>query len=68
MTYETLFDLKFREGLSTFELAKRFPHQISRVSEIALLEIPEDTLRKVVKESKELNRLLRLKRKFSRFL
>lgn len=68
MTYEMLFDLKFREGLSTFELVKRFPHEISRVSEIALLEVPEKTLKQIVKEEKELKRLLRLKRRFSRFL
>lgn len=63
-----LFDLKFREGLSTCELAKKFPGDIGRVSEIALLEVPENTLKEIVKEERELKRLLKLKKRFSRFL
>lgn len=68
MTYEDLFQLKFKEGLSTYTLAKRFPRDILRVSEIALLEVPEATLKQVLKERKLYNKLLRLKRKFRRKL
>ena len=67
MTYENLFELKYKEGVSTYELVKRFPKEITRVSEIALLDVPENTLRELIKEEKELNRLLRLKKRFSRF-
>ena len=48
--YEQLINLKYREGLSTYELVRRFPKQIHRVSEVALLDIPEETLKKVIRE------------------
>lgn len=64
MTYDQLFQLKFREGISTYELVKRYPADIQRVSEMALLEVPEETLKEIVKEEKILSRLKRLKRRF----
>ena len=67
MTYQMLFELKFKEGVSTVELVKRYPQAVDRVSEIALLEVPLETLREIVKEEKKLNRLMRLKKKFSSF-
>lgn len=67
MTYQQLFYLKFRKGVSTYELARRYPQAIDRVSEVALLEVPERTLRAIIREEKEFNRLMRLKRRFSRF-
>ena len=42
--YEKLFDLKYRQGVSTYELARRFPGHIERVNEVALLDIPENML------------------------
>lgn len=68
MTYDELFYLKFRRGLSTYELVRRFPGELRRVSEVALLDLPEATLRDILKEDKAFNRLMRLKKKFSRFL
>ena len=41
--YEKLFDLKYRQGVPTHELAHRFPEHIDRVNEVALLDIPENT-------------------------
>lgn len=67
MTYQKLFQLKFSEGVSTSELARRYPHDIRRVSEVALLDIPEGTLREIISEQKAFNRLMRLKRRYSRF-
>ena len=64
MTYEKLFDLKFKKRLSTQELVCRYPSEIQRVSEIALLDIPEATLRKILKEKKIFERLVDLKKKF----
>jgi len=64
MTYQTLFNLKYKKGLSTYELIQRFPGQVIRVSEVALLDIPEGTLREIIREEKIINRLIRLKRKF----
>ena len=64
MTYQALFQLKYKEGLSTVELVKRFPQEVSRVSTIALLDIPEETLREVVNDE-EFTRLMRLKKRFS---
>lgn len=60
--YETLFDLKYRQGVPTHELVHRFPEHIDRVNEVALLDIPENTLREVVPEKETLERLITLKK------
>ena len=62
--YQTLFDLKFKKRVSTYELVRKFPNEIGRVSEVALLDVPETVLREVVKEAKQFGRLMRLKKKF----
>ena len=64
--YEKLFDLKYRQGIPTHELAHRFPEHVSRVHEVALLDIPENTLKEVVPEKKILERLINLKKQFRR--
>ena len=64
MTYAELFYLKFKRGLSTYELVRRFPNEIERVSEVALLDLPETTLREIIREEKYFLRLMRLKRRF----
>jgi len=61
--YEKLFDLKYRQGIPTCELVHRFPEHIARVSEVALLDIPENTLREVIQENSVFERLITLKRK-----
>ena len=66
--YEKLFDLKYRQGVPTYELVHRFPEHIDRVSEVALLDIPESTLREVVLEKKIFERLISLKKQFQRFV
>ena len=66
MTYRELFDLKFKKGVSTYELVRRFPREIERVSEVALLDVPEATLRSILPNRKELERLIKLKKKFFR--
>jgi hypothetical protein len=64
--YEKLFDLKYRKGVPTCELAQRFPGHIDRVNEVALLDIPEDTLKELVPEKRLLERLIGLKKQFHR--
>jgi len=64
--YEKLFDLKYRQGIPTYELTHRFPEHIDRINEVALLDIPEDTLKELVPEKKILERLISLKKKFQR--
>lgn len=64
MTYEKLFELKFRRGYSTNELMQRFPGEAEKVREIALLQLPTGLLRKIVSESEVLEKLLSLKRRF----
>jgi hypothetical protein len=64
--YEKLFDLKYRQGVPTYELAHRFPGHIDRVSEVALLDIPESTLREVVQEKELFERLMCLKKQLWR--
>lgn len=62
MTYRALIHLKYEVGLPTHELMSRFPHQVQRISEVALLDLPEDTLREIVREEEILSRLIDLKR------
>ena len=64
MTYRELFDLKFKKGLSTYELVQRYPEDIARVSEVALLDVPEEILKSILQNQKDLERLMRLKRQF----
>lgn len=64
--YEKLFDLKYRQGVSTYELAQRFPEHIDRVHEVALLDVPESTLKEVIPEKRILERLMILKSQFQR--
>ena len=64
MTYEKLFDLKYRKRMSTYQLVCRFPKEVKRVSEVALLEVSESTLREVLPEKKAFERLMELKKKF----
>ena len=66
--YEKLFDLKYRQGIPTYELAHRFPEHIDRVNEVALLDIPENTLREVVPEKKIFERLISLKRQLQKLV
>ena len=62
MTYEELYDLKYRKGLSTYELVRRFPEDTRRISEVALLEVPESTLREIIAEQETLHHLMALKK------
>ena len=64
MTYKKLFDLKYRKNVSTYELIRLYPKAAERVWEIALLEVPEVTLRQVLCEEKTLERVIELKKKF----
>ena len=64
--YEKLFDLKYRQGIPTHELAHLFPRHIDRINEVALLDIPEDTLKELVSGRKTLERLISLKRQFQK--
>ena len=67
MTYKRIVYLKFRKKVPTQELLKRYPDS-RRVQEIAMLDIPDDLLKKIVAEEKAFNRLMRLKRRFSKFI
>lgn len=62
VTYRRLFYLKYQKGVPTQELMRLYPEELTRVSEIALMEIPEETLNKVIQEKGTLKRLLTLKR------
>ncbi len=66
--YEKLFDLKYKRGMTTCELARLFPAHIDLVNEVALLDIPETTLKEVVREEKLFERLLSLKKKLQRMV
>jgi len=68
MTYTELVKMKYVGGVSTYELVSRFPSDVGRVSEIALLEVPDQTLKEIILEEDFLLRVISLKRKFSRFL
>ncbi len=64
MTYERIFELKFKKGFSTSELMQRFPEEADKVREIALLHVPIPLLREMVAEADLLKRIIYLKRKF----
>jgi len=64
MTYEKLYDLKYRRKMSTYELVSKYPKDIRRVSELALMEVPDKTLKEVLEERKTLERVMKLKRRF----
>ncbi len=64
MTYREIFDLKYNQGISTSELVKRFPDEVKRISEVALLEVSEDMLRQVISEAGVLQRLIGLKKRY----
>jgi hypothetical protein len=66
--YEKLFDLKYKQGIPTYELAHLFPEHIDRINEVALLDIPENTLREVVREKKILDRLANLKKQLQKMI
>lgn len=63
MTFQKLFHLKFREGVSTIELEKRFPREKKKISTLAMLELPAHTLRRVVNTREEFEHLSHLKQK-----
>ena len=64
MTYLELFNLKFQRGFSTQTLLKRYPDATNQIIEIALLDVDEATLSRIVSEAKTLKQLIHLKRKF----
>jgi hypothetical protein len=64
MTYQKLFHLKYRKRVSTYELVRRFPKEVRRIIDVALLEVPETTLKEVLPEKKAFERLMELKKKF----
>lgn len=68
MTYQKLVNLKYKKGVSTYDLVRRFPESLQQISEIALMDVPDDILREVVMEEDALAQLIKLKRRFSKFL
>lgn len=68
MTYEKLFDLKYRQGVSTYDLIQQYPSSAEQVSKVALLEVPMETLKTVILHRDELTHLLGLKKRLLRFL
>lgn len=65
MTYNELLYLKFKKRVPTCELIRKFPTERSRVSEVALLEVPQAMLKKIIRGRKVFKRLMRLKRKLN---
>ena len=64
MSYQKIFDLKFKKGYSTQTLIKRFPKEASKIREIALLQIPIPLLKETLSEAGLLEKVLSLKKKF----
>lgn len=62
--YEELIDLKYTKGVPTLKLMQRFPKHQKYVNEVALLGVPEKTLRNVVREKKLLKKLMEMKKRF----
>ena len=68
MTYKRLLFLKYKKGVSTQELLKRYPSEIARVTEVALLDLPETTLRELLTESDDFEHVMSLKQQFATYL
>lgn len=68
MTYDKLFFLKYKKGLSTFELIQRYPKSAKQVSRVALCDVPEETLKEIISEEEDFARLMALKKKFKKMI
>ncbi len=62
MTYQKIYELKFRKKVPTFKLKKIFPNDHGKIYQIALMELPVRTLKRLVRNEKKLVRLLLLKK------
>ncbi len=67
MSYEKLFYLKYKKGVSTYELLWRFPESLNQVADVALMDVPENTLKEIIPDERDLVRLMQLKKRFSSF-
>jgi hypothetical protein len=65
MTHKELYRLKLNGGISTFQLMQLYPKDLKTVSEVALMDIPEEILKEILLEEKDLQRLLQLKKKLT---
>lgn len=61
MTYQRIFDLKFKEEVPTYKLGKRYPKERKKISRVALLELPLSLLHKLITRKKEFQKLASLK-------
>jgi hypothetical protein len=61
MSYDRIFNLKFREHVPTYQLGKLFPRERKKITQIALLELPISLLRQLIKQEKELRKLISLR-------
>ena len=61
VTYQTLFELKYKHKVPTIELNKKFPKDREKISRLALLELPSEILKSVVKDEKQLTDLQALR-------
>lgn len=62
MNDSELLYLKFKKRYSTQQLLTRFPRQKKRIMEVALLDVNDRTLRKIIHGRKIFRRLRELKR------
>ncbi len=62
MTYREIFDLKFHKKMSTLELERTHPAEIGKIREVALLDLPHRTLKKLLRNDRRLEELLTLKK------
>ena len=62
MTYQKIFNLKFKKEMPTHELGKRYPKEREKISRIALLELPNPLLRELIKRKQEFQKLVSLKK------
>lgn len=62
MTYERIYNLKFRKRVPTYRLRKQFPNEARKIARIALLQLPENLLKKLLaREKNELERIRSLR-------
>lgn len=63
ITYRKLYRLKTERGLSTIDLVRRFPREREKITNLALLDLPQALLEQTLTEKQMMRRVADLRRR-----
>ncbi len=63
MTYRKLYRLKTEHGMSTIDLVRRFPRERDKITNLALLDLPQALLEETLTEKQMMRRVMTLRRR-----